>query len=781
MIINNLITQTSKTMKRLIFALSAVALMGLASACIEQMDPNPDFDPVKNTVTTQFVLNIAPADPQTKQSDAAVQQANNFRGLNNASLLTFSVMDGTTLKDGSMITTLNNESMRRATSYVDLSYALKPGSIDPWQTTSSTTPLSRRIVQIDLPTGTNTLVFYGEAVTGTSNDLTNDFGKLEYRKDGLAELDMTKIGCWASPRLPNGSDEANDYHRIEKIIESVYNNLFKVTHTFSNSTYGSYNMDGIVVTWKDYYDNAYDFVEKKSGYSPIPRLINQQRNLSDQLPDVQASPFEVILAKAYYAFQTVRTGELRAGSGKAVLRQMSDLYTVLYNGSQSDAMSALEDIARVYYSDITNYLSLFFEGVANNSRVLTEWKSIYGENGVVRALEKNRIDTLSAPSNNKYTLTAFPLHFDIPIGAATMTKDNQGWFKYTTHDIPLPVMGGGTMTVHDYTYPPSLVYFGNSPVRISNSNSLTDADFQDGASAWENAEGWNSSVWLNGAGTATGGFSHVTSNTRGVAMAYNIQYGNALLKATVKYADSVVNNAAVGLHDNNSGINGERDNVFHPSSTAGLQLTGVLVGGQPDTVGWNYLPTAGASFVRMVYDKRINSTTGTIDQQGGSTYALDIPTDATPSTPNFTTLFDNFDSKHLGGNPVYIALEFKNNLGDDFWGNANMVRNGGAFYLIAKVNVSDATAASLSALWGKKSKILPPYTDAGEQLTGNDYLRVFMQDYVTEICFTIGENALKSAFVTVPDLRSSSLSLGLSVDLNWQSGLSFPDVPLGKL
>ena len=53
--------------------------------------------------------------------------------------------------------------------------------------------------------------------------------------------------------------------------------------------------------------------------------------------------------------------------------------------------------------------------------------------------------------------------------------------------------------------------------------------------------------------------------------------------------------------------------------------------------------------------------------------------------------------------------------------------------------------------------------------------RVFIQDYTTTANFTI--NSLKNAYVTIPDLRASKLQLGLSVDLTWQSGLTF-NVPI---
>ena len=51
--------------------------------------------------------------------------------------------------------------------------------------------------------------------------------------------------------------------------------------------------------------------------------------------------------------------------------------------------------------------------------------------------------------------------------------------------------------------------------------------------------------------------------------------------------------------------------------------------------------------------------------------------------------------------------------------------------------------------------------------------RVFIQDFMTTASFQIGRDALKHAYYSVPDLRASQMSLGLSVDLQWNAGLSF--------
>jgi hypothetical protein len=65
---------------------------------------------------------------------------------------------------------------------------------------------------------------------------------------------------------------------------------------------------------------------------------------------------------------------------------------------------------------------------------------------------------------------------------------------------------------------------------------------------------------------------------------------------------------------------------------------------------------------------------------------------------------------------------------------------------------------------------LPPYNTNG---TTKQAYRVFIQDYVTEATFNIGETSLQNAFVTVPNLKASQTSLGLNVDITWRTGLTY--------
>ena len=110
----------------------------------------------------------------------------------------------------------------------------------------------------------------------------------------------------------------------------------------------------------------------------------------------------------------------------------------------------------------------------------------------------------------------------------------------------------------------------------------------------------------------------------------------------------------------------------------------------------------------------------------------------------------------------------------DFWGNANRVRKGGTFYLIGKLDPAGKSFPTRNAT----NYNLPPYNDDATGTT-KEAIRVFMQDFMTVANFTIGETSLQKAYVTVPDLRSSEISLGLSVDINWETGLNFGDVVLG--
>jgi hypothetical protein len=242
----------------------------------------------------------------------------------------------------------------------------------------------------------------------------------------------------------------------------------------------------------------------------------------------------------------------------------------------------------------------------------------------------------------------------------------------------------------------------------------------------------------------------------------NINYGVAMLQTQVALDGT-------SFQDNrNAIVSSEANQVLTEAEVKGMQLTGIIVGGQNHQLGWDYLAKANETtdWDYAIFDNQIESAT--------------IPTGA-----NYTMVFDNYHTgDQAAQTDVLVALEFQNNSGKDFYGKGNLVRQGGKFYLIGKLDPNklsssqDLSTTNLSeGITWPTNYAIPPYDADGSTL---EQRRVFIQDYMTSANFVIGATSLQHALVAVPDLRSSQISLGLSVDLEWQTGLTYPNVVLGE-
>jgi hypothetical protein len=404
-------------------------------------------------------------------------------------------------------------------------------------------------------------------------------------------------------------------------------------------------------------------------------------------------------------------------------------------------------------------------------------------------------EQLSTITDKTAKLTDFPkAEFGLPYGSVILkfvynTSAGEGEYKYKS-SVPTYAMGtGNAFDPFNYVYPAELCYYGNSPVHVTD-NEKTVADYPDGVGNWEDATNGKWNDWTKG--------SHVISSTRAVAMKNCINSANALLKCNVKYGTNALKDNNHQIQYERTGAN-ETDNVISVATGAAgmFELTGILVGGQNRTVGWDFIPRADASineptapFKYMVYDSKIpDGTIPAATSASGGSASADV----------YTLLWDNWDYSFMGQSQrtVYVALEFKNNSGKDFWGMNNLIPKDGTFYITGKldpdvITVNGKTAAeitadkSLGVTWPAAYEMPPYYTAAQATAKGDETLdkktikerRVFMQDYVTEATFVLTENSLKYALVAVPDLRSTQISLGLSVDLHWREGLKFTNVPL---
>jgi len=261
----------------------------------------------------------------------------------------------------------------------------------------------------------------------------------------------------------------------------------------------------------------------------------------------------------------------------------------------------------------------------------------------------------------------------------------------------------------------------------------------------------------------------VTSSTRSVAVAKTVNYGTALLKSQFAFKESTV-------EDNNGGVHpGESNTSIDVTKPNKFLVSGIIIGGVNATIGWNFLPK-GTDFNKMIYDNL-----------NGNSFSIPVYTtdpDTKYSTPVYTCTWDNYNAS-LDANAqqkVYIGLELVNNTGEDLWAELNLIRNGGTFYLVGEL---DPTATGVADNLKKNGVIdlsrsdcfYPPFNTDGSTINAP---RVFMQDYVTSVKFMFAKDALKHAYVTMPDLRSGQVSLGLSVDLTWEKGLEFT-VDMGKV
>lgn len=211
-----------------------------------------------------------------------------------------------------------------------------------------------------------------------------------------------------------------------------------------------------------------------------------------------------------------------------------------------------------------------------------------------------------------------------------------------------------------------------------------------------------------------------------------------MLKDQIQYAvgrlDLQIQVANGSIYANGDGGTSSAEEQIVQVPTEGYKVTGVLIGGQKQ-VGWDFTPKATATEV-IIYDNVMTSS-GMAAKKGvlsDVNYTLALETEANAQK--------------------YLLVEFENT-GDDFFGFSNqLIPSGSKFYLLALLNPATATQPS----------------------TGTPINQVFKQDYNTVVKLTIGRNALKNAYQTIPDLRSPKLELGLSVDLTWQQGLTF-DTP----
>ena len=399
--------------------------------------------------------------------------------------------------------------------------------------------------------------------------------------------------------------------------------------------------------------------------------------------------------------------------------------TTTINWSEIDNSDLGTANERLALKERYNKFIALTSGSAKSVQLLIEnlKKVINGSTGVeddklmAKAIVTNCTTALSDLENKD-----FPRNLHLPDGVAKVKwNDITKAFEYV--NVNSTVSTGNLINYTTITYPSELAYYVSSPVKVS-SNEITAVKDLPNYDQWiANTADWSSY------GDA------VESSTRFVALQKPVLYGVASLKSTVKCkSNTLIDNAKdKGQY--------ESDNSITVDDTS-FPITGILIGGQPKQVGWNF------EAANTVTTNEFKYTIYDCDMNKGANLTAAVT--GTPE-PNYTLVLDNKDnSGATSQNKVYITIELENNA-SDFFGAEGLIPKGSKFYMVGELD--------------------PKATSGITQPTGKTLDHVFVKDHTTIANFTIQN--LKKAYNHIPDMRSSKINVGLAVDLSWKEGITF--------
>lgn len=363
----------------------------------------------------------------------------------------------------------------------------------------------------------------------------------------------------------------------------------------------------------------------------------------------------------------------------------------------------------------TNFVSLTAGSEKSVKRAIEDLKAAVETQQLAdfRELTDAIKDKCTTPELN----TGFPRNISLPDGAAVLSF-NPDSKTFTYKEVITGVTTGSNLVDHTkITYPSELAYFVSSPVKTS--ATLSELNQLPDYNAWLG----NTAKWDQYGDV-------VKSNTTLVVLKEPVQYGVACLETKISCKEAT-------LADNASGIlkSTTADNILTVPDE-GIKVTGILIGGQPQGVEWNFEPASAATFDHTIYDQDMNT-------------GIAAKTSAT--SPNYTLVLDNKNSSTTNAeqSKVYVTVELENNMGD-FYGADGLIPAGSRFYLVGALDPKATTATKPS----------------GETID-----HVFVKDHTTVANFSITN--LKNAYNHIPDMRTSKINVGLAVDLTWQNGIEF--------
>ena len=429
------------------------------------------------------------------------------------------------------------------------------------------------------------------------------------------------------------------------------------------------------------------------------------------------------LSQLYTNFTS--TGIVRGGSANAILATVQKLY------------NQLRTIYTAEIEEAENKATLGRDLTTEETLAKTIIHKILSYDGTTKSVKREE-EVLSWDTGMS-DYKDFPTNINMPEGSAIYSVTDDGTSKSFQYREDRIEGLSNTVNVTKYIYPSELFYYTNTPLKAK-STVFNFADYD--------TNSWKSGEWTTAADWGTS----VSSLTKTIALTNNIQYGTSLMSTQIKCTPTSVDEDKV-LYDNRAALDGSSEtNNAIPYTESSFKLTGIIIGGQPASVGFNFLPNGDVD--KYLYDR----------------VSTDVYAKETPDQTNYTLVYDNYSSADPQKD-VAVCLEFQNKTGQEFYGVNGLILPDQKFYLVGNLIINTAPNYDTSA---------PTFTDTYVYYPSTTP-RVFIQDYKTTVVFNMTGGAatlnnggsLANAYITIPDLNTTTQSLGLSVSLSWQPGYTF--------
>ena len=415
-----------------LFSMALLAGAAAFTACSSDDNLAEETAPVNptyngETVKTEFAINIPHANTNKRMTEGNAQGGDNptFLGMEGINLIPLATTTAGTVTGSETPTTI-----------IRLANIAGSGDLETGETNPGGTTEGRKIYSdVEIPTGTNTFLFYGQALYNTSHSTEAD----KWFAQGALETSLDDGG-----------------------ISTVNDITFNLKQILTNR--------GDLTTPQNVLLDQLKDVMGVSGWS----------TLTDDTP---SNPNKATLIALHDAMQT-----LKAGSANAIKAAMEELYFAVEDIADGTENTPGDDnpvtIAKAIQAAIASD--------DDNTGSVTEAPLFYTKEDAGAGAGTTTIEWKTGVDDNVKT---FPENFNLPDGAMQVKWDNSA-FSYVedntgSGDGIIVGSGDNKVPLNSLTYPASLAYYISTAAKTNDDPTATFP----AAGSWTNTGNW--SGWEN--------------------------------------------------------------------------------------------------------------------------------------------------------------------------------------------------------------------------------------------------------------------------------------------